>query len=117
MDDDGAASSDSERLGPNDLTIMTLNGTVAEPDSWLAFTYAALSESGGFITVRSGPPNLYAQAINHDGQLLLENRDGSPSRHYQAQDVSRADIAEALSQWTHDDRDFIGHHEWRLVEL
>jgi hypothetical protein len=28
----------------------------------------------GFLIVSSGPPNMYAQAINHDGRFLLEYR-------------------------------------------
>lgn len=96
---------------------MTENGTVAEPESWLAFVYAALSEPGGFITVRSGPPNLYAQAMNHQGDFVLEYRDGSADQHYQARGVSKADIAQALAQWTHGGREFIADHEWdRLQE-
>jgi hypothetical protein len=96
---------------------MTANGTVAEPESWLAFVYAALSEPGGFITVRSGPPNLYAQAINHQGDFVLEFRDGSADEHYQAREASRADIAQALSQWMNGRREFIADHEWdRLQE-
>jgi hypothetical protein len=99
------------------LTIMTANGSVAEPESWLAFAYAALSEPGGFITVRIGPPDLYAQAINDDGHLVLEYRDGSADQHYQARDVTRAAIAEALSQWMNGGRDFIGDHEWHRLHL
>jgi hypothetical protein len=114
-----ATGSDSdwldEPVGPDDLTIMTASGTVAEPESWLAFVYAALSEPGGFITVRSGPPHLYAQAINHDGHLVLEYRDGSADEHYQALEVSRAAVAQALSQWMHGGRDFIADHEWRRL--
>jgi len=106
-----------EPIGPDDLTIMTANGTVAEPESWIAFAYAALSEPGGFITVRSGPPDLYAQAINHDGHLVLEYRDGSADQHYQARDVSRAAIAEALSQWMSGGRGFIADHEWHRLPL
>jgi hypothetical protein len=108
---------ESETVGPDDLTIMTLNGTVAEPESWLALTYSALSEDGGFITVRSGPPDLYAQAMNHGGQLLLEYRDRAADKHFQARDVSRAAIADALSQWMRGDRDFVTDHEWQRVHL
>ena len=106
-----------EPIGPDDLTIMTPHGTVAEPESWLALTYSALSEEGGFITVSSGPPDLYAQAMNHGGHLLLEYRDGSADKHFQARDISRAAIADALSQWMLGDRDFITAHEWHQLHL
>ena len=108
---------EDDPIGPDDLTIMTRNGTVAEPESWLALTYSALSEEGGFITVRSGPPDLYAQAMNHGGHLLLEYRDGAADKHFQARDISRVAIAEALSQWMRGDRDFITDHEWHPLRL
>jgi hypothetical protein len=108
---------EDEPLGPDDLTIMTPNGTVAEPESWLALTYSALSEEGGFITVRSGPPDLYAQAMNDGAQLVLEYRDGAADRHFQARGISRAAIADALSQWMRGDRDFITDHEWQQLHV
>ncbi len=88
---------ESEPIGPDDLTIKTPNGTVAEPESWLALVLSVLGEPGGFLTVSSGPPHLYAQAINFEGRLLLEYRDGSPDQHFQAEDVSLASIADVES--------------------
>ena len=108
---------ESELIGPDDLTIMTPNGTVAEPDSWLALVISVLREPEGFVIVSSGPPHLYAQAINHEGRFLLEYRDGSPDQHFQAEDVSLASIADALSQWTRGERTFIGDHEWSLLSI
>ena len=108
---------ESEPIGPDDLTIRTLNGTVAEPESWPALVYSALREPGGFLIVSSGPPNLYAQAINHEGRFLLEYRDGSPDQHFQAKDVSLASISDALSQWMRGDRTFIDDHEWEQLSF
>ena len=99
-----------EPLGPDDLTIRTPDGTVAVPQSWLAMVYEVLGRPGGYITVASGPPDLYAQAVNHEGQVLLEYRDGAADRHFQATDVSLPDVAAALSQWTDGERRFIGDH-------
>jgi hypothetical protein len=47
-----------EPIGPDDLTIMTPNGTVAEPESWPATVSSVLREPGGFLIVSSGPPHL-----------------------------------------------------------
>src|SRR5215203_1401886 len=58
---------ESEPIGPDDLTIRTPNGTVAEAESWLALVHSTLRKPGGFLIVSSGPPNMYAQAINHEG--------------------------------------------------
>lgn len=74
-----------EPIGPDDLTIRTPDGTVAAPESWLALVYSALREPGGFLNVCSGPPDLYAQAINHEGHVVLEYRDGAPERHFLGQ--------------------------------
>jgi hypothetical protein len=76
-----------------------------------------LRKPGGFLIVSSGPPNMYAQAINHQGRLLLEYRDGSPDQHLQAKDVSLASIADALSQWMRGDRTFIDDHEWKPLSI
>ena len=108
---------DEERIGPDDLTIRTPNGTVAEPASWLALVYSTLREPGDFLVVSSGPPDMYAQALNHDGRLVLEYRDGSPDRHFQTEDVSLASIADALSQWMRGGRDFIRNHEWKPLSI
>jgi hypothetical protein len=108
---------ESEPIGPDDLTIRTPNGTVAEPESWLALVHSTLRKPGGFLIVSSGPPNVYAQAINHEGRFLLEYRDGSPDQHFQAKDVSLASIADALSQWMRGDRTFIDDHEWKPLSI
>ena len=79
--------------------------------------YSALREPGGFLTVCSGPPDLYAQAINHAGHAVLEYRDGSPDRHFQVRDVPLSAIADALSQRMNGDRRFIDEHEWQPVSL
>ncbi|GAB3075575.1 hypothetical protein GCM10027053_46600 [Intrasporangium mesophilum] len=113
----GAASGDDEPIGPDDLTIRNPNGTVAEPASWLALVYSTLRNPGDFLIVSSGPPDLYAQALNHDGLFVLEYRDGSPEKHFQAEGVSLVSIADALSQWTDGDRAFISDHEWTQLSI
>ncbi len=90
---------------------------MAAPESWLALVYTELREPGSYLTVSSGPLNVYAQAINHEGHFDLEYRDGSPDRHFQAKDVSLESIADALSQWMNGDRRFIDDHEWQLLSL
>ena len=106
-----------EPIGPDDLTIRTPDGTIAAPESWLALVYTNLREPGSYLIVASGPPNVYAQAINHDGHFDLEYRDGSPDRHFQVKDVSLESIADALSQWTNGDRQFIDDHDWQPLAL
>lgn len=106
-----------EPLGPDDLTIRTPSGTVGEPESWLVLVQETLRKPGGFLTVSSGPPNMYAQAINHEGRFLLEYRDGSPDRHFQVKDVPLASIADALSQWMRGERTFVDDHEWERLSL
>jgi hypothetical protein len=106
-----------EPRGPDDLTIKTPDGTIAEPESWLALVYRTLRESGSYLTVASGPPNVYAQAINHEGHFSLECRDGFRDRHFQAKDVSLESIADALSQWTNGHRQFIDDRDWQPLSL
>jgi hypothetical protein len=72
------------------------SGTVAEPESWLALAYSTLRIPGGFLIVSSGPPDLYAQAMNHEGTLLLEYRDGARDKHFQATDAGLDDVARAF---------------------
>ena len=60
---------EDEPIGPDDLTIRTPQGTVAEPESWLALAYSTLRTAGGFLIVSSGLPDVYAQAMNHEGTL------------------------------------------------
>jgi hypothetical protein len=85
--------------------------------STVALVISALSEPGGFLIVCRGPPHLYAHAINHDGRYLLEFRNGSPDQHFQAEGVSVASIADALSQWMRGERTAIGDHEWKLLTI
>ena len=108
---------DDEPLGPDDLTIRTPQGTVAEPESWLALAHSALRTPGDFLIVSSGPPDLYAQALNDGGCLVLEYRDGAPDQHYQATGVGLDDVARALSQWFRGERAFIAAHEWKQLSL
>ncbi len=104
-------------IGPNDLTIRTQDGTVADPERWLPLVHRALREPGGFLIVDSGPPDLYAQAINHEGSFWLEYRDGSPERHFQVRGVGLDDVAEALSQWTRGERAFVQQHDWQQLSF
>ena len=69
---------------------------MGEPESWLVLVREVLRKPGGFLTVSSGPPNMYAQTINHEGRFLLEYRDGSLIRHFQAKD------GHAVCQLVHD---------------
>jgi hypothetical protein len=103
-------------IGPEDCTIRTRQGTVAEPDSWLVLTHDHLRDPDDFVTVSSGPPHLYAQAFNDAGRLLLEYRDGSPDRHFQTSGVAIDEVATALEQWFLGRREFIGDHAWTRIE-
>jgi hypothetical protein len=98
-----------------EVTIRTGSGTVAWPEHWLAFVARELRAHHGHVIVDSGRPNRYAQAINDDGRLVLEYRDGSPQRHYQACDVGLADIAAALQQWGQGERGFVADHDWERL--
>jgi hypothetical protein len=98
-----------------EVTIRTGSGTVAWPEHWLAFVARELRAHHGHVIVDSGRPNRYAQAINDDGRLVLEYRDGSPQRHYQACDVGLADIADALQQWGQGERGFVADHDWERL--
>jgi hypothetical protein len=75
-----------------DLVITTLNGRVGLPDRWLPFLSRQVREVDGFVTVQRGE-NSYAQVFNDRGTLLLEYRDGSPQRHFQAAGVDLAAAA------------------------
>ena len=108
---------DDEPLGPDDLTIRTSQGTVAEPESWLALAPSTLRKPDEFLIVASGPPDLYAQAINQGGRLVLEYRDGAPDQHFQATGVELDDVARALSEWFRGERAFIADHEWERLSL
>lgn len=65
--------------GVPELTIDTLDGRVAVPDSWLAFVARELREPDRYVVVKDGRRHSYAQVFNDEGTLLLEYRDGSPS--------------------------------------
>lgn len=99
------------------LTIQTADGRVGLPDRWLPFVARELRESDRFVVVDDGRQHSYAQAVNDQGTLLLEYRDGSPQRHFQVTGVGIDDVAEALSQWSLGERSFIDHHSWtRLTD-
>jgi hypothetical protein len=51
------------------------------------------------------------------GASYSSTRDGSPDQHFQAEDVSLASIADALSQWMRGDRTFIDDHEWKPLSI
>jgi hypothetical protein len=69
------------------------------------------------LTVSSGPSDVYAQAINHEGHIVLEYRDGAPDRQFQVSDVPLSEVADALSQWMNGDRRFIDDHEWQRLSV
>jgi hypothetical protein len=94
-----------------DLVITTLNGRVGLPDRWLPFLSREVREVDGFVTVHRGE-NSYAQVFNDRGTLLLEYRDGSPQRHFQAAGVDLAAAAEALEEWATGERHFVEAHDW-----
>ena len=100
-----------------ELIIKTPSGTVGEPDRWVAFVARELQTPDGFVIVDDGKRGSYAQAANERGTLILEFRDGSRRRHYQARDIGLDDIAEALSQWARGRRDFIQRHAWTRLQL
>ena len=108
---------EDEPIGPDDRTIRTPNGTVAEPESWLTLVHATLRSPGDFLIVSSGPPDLYAQALNDDGRLVLEYRDGGPDRHFQTTGVGLADVARALSEWFRGERAFVVEHTWERLSF
>jgi hypothetical protein len=111
----GTPSWEDEPIGPDDRTIRTPHGTVAEPESWLTLVHSTLGRPGDFLIVASGPPDLYAQAINHEGRLLLEYRDGAADRHFQTTGVGLGDVARALSEWFRGERAFIAEHSWERL--
>jgi hypothetical protein len=98
-----------------ELRIQTSHGTVAVPDSWLAFVLRELRDPDSFVIVDHGRKNRYVQARNHEGVVLLEYRDGSPQRHYQVVGPSRADVARAFAQWADHDHSFVQAHEWQRL--
>jgi hypothetical protein len=97
------------------LTITTENGRIALPGLWFAFVLKELRQADAFIIVDDGRPHSYAQARNVDGTLILEYRDGSPDKHFQATDVPLDQIADALSQWAAGQRQFISRHSWQRL--
>lgn len=97
------------------VTIQTLDGHVGMPENWLAFVVRELREPDRFLIVGDGRRHSYAQAFNDRGTLLLEYRDGSPERHFQAVGVAVDDVADALSQWAEGERAFVDDHEWERL--
>ncbi|MET9273647.1 hypothetical protein [Kribbella sp. NPDC003557] len=110
---------DPQKAPVNDgeLTITTSHGTVALPDHWMSFLSQELRNFDGYVVVDSGQDHVFAQARNDNGTLTLEYRDGSPQHHYQVQGVDLSDVAEALSQWADNRRDFINKHPWDRLTL
>ena len=110
----------ARRRGQHDrmpeLTIRTRNGTMGVPEGWAAFLSRELRDEDGFVIVDDGRRNSYAQAGRFEGTLVLEYRDGSPRRHFQARGVGIGDVAEAVSQWADGRRDFVERHEWTRLE-
>ncbi len=103
--------------GVPELTIDTLDGRVAVPDSWLAFVARELREPDRYVVVKDGRRHSYAQVFNNEGTLLLEYRDGSPRRHFQVEGVGIGEVADALSQWSRGERGFVDGHQWtRLTD-
>lgn len=104
-------------MGQAELRIQTPDGTIAFPESWLGLVASELAEPDGFVTVDDGRGDSYAQAFNLDGALLLEYRDGSPQRHFQATDVSLDAVVDGLRQWAAGERAFLADHAWtRLTD-
>jgi hypothetical protein len=98
------------------IRIDTPEGSVGEPDRWLPFVSRELREPHGFVIVDDGRRNSYAQACNDRGTLVIEYRDGSPLRHFQARGVGLNHVADMLSQWMRGERDFIKSHHWQRLE-
>jgi hypothetical protein len=97
------------------MTITTSQGEAALPESWPRFLSHVLRDVDDYVIVDSGPDHLFAQARNDDGTFTLEYRDGSPQRHYAVSGVDLGDVAEALSQWSENRRDFIQNHTWHRL--
>ena len=110
---------DPQKAPVNDgeLTITTAHGTVALPDRWVSFLSHELRNVDDYVIVDSGRDDVFSQARNDNGALILEYRDGSPQHHYQVQGVDLGDVAEALSQWTENRRHFITKHTWERLTL
>ena len=104
-----------EEHGEPRLTIRTPDGTVGLSDRWLAFIERELCESDRFLIVDGGAVGIYAQAFNHHGTLLLEYRDGSPQRRYQVTGVGRAEVPDALAQWSRGERASTHDHGWKRL--
>jgi hypothetical protein len=47
----GVSDWEDEPIGPDDRTIRTPHGTVAEPESWLTLVYSELRKPGDFLIV------------------------------------------------------------------
>lgn len=65
------------------ISISTPDGRVGEPERWLPFLSRELRKPDGFVVVEDGR-NSYVQARNTAGTLVIEYRDGSALRHFQA---------------------------------
>jgi hypothetical protein len=104
-------------VNAGEVTITTSQGTVALPDRWAFFLSQELRDVDDYVIVDSGRVQFFAQARNDDGTFTLEYRDGSPQQHYQVEGVDLGDVAEALSQWAENRRDFVSKHTWERLPL
>lgn len=98
------------------FVVTTAAGSVGEPERWLPFLARELGAAEGFVVVDSESDHSYVQARNHGaGVLVMEYRDGSPQRHFQAWGVGLDDVAELFEQWVQGERSFADQHEWRRL--
>src|SRR4051794_727189 len=97
------------------ITISTPDGSVGEPERWLPFLSRELREPDGFVIVDDGRRNSYVQARNNAGTVVIECRDGSALRHFQACGVGLDDVADMFSQWLRGEREFIERHQWQRL--
>lgn len=104
-------------VNAGEVTITTSQGSAALPDRWAFFLSLELRNVDDYVIVDSGRDHFFAQARNDNGTFSLEYRAGSPQQHYQVQGVDLGEVAEALSQWTENRRDFISKHTWERLTL
>ncbi|GAA1673240.1 hypothetical protein GCM10009745_15180 [Kribbella yunnanensis] len=95
--------------------ITTAHGAVAVPAHWMAFLGQELRDPNGFVTLQDGQADHYIQAMNADGTLLLEYRDGSPEQHFQTTVRNHLEIADAIQQWLAGEREFVSQHAWERL--
>lgn len=96
------------------ISISTPDGRVGEPERWLPFLSRELRKPDGFVVVEDGR-NSYVQARNTAGTLVIEYRDGSALRHFQACGVGLDDVSDMFAQWLRGEREFIERHQWQRL--